>query len=1344
MNSKLLSLLLVFAVGGAVFAADDIYVARENENASDEPCEGRGTQALPYKTIQAAVNAAGVGATVWVDEGVYADEPTTDPDGEKVRVAITNVRINLISLKGREKTHIVGAHGTGDHGHGEGAVRGIYVNKADVVIAGFTIRDCAVASTSKNGGGVRLAGTGNCLAQCIIENCVAQRGGGVMGGMSLGCWFRRNVCTEDSTVGGAALYNGGALNSLFTENRDLSTGLGFVIAYPGSIVGCTVAGNIADCMASKYSTSTYVFYNSVFADNRGLRIGTVNIALTNCAFKATTTAYNTEGSGLCKSDLADNAFLSPRTGDWRMTSAAGVEAVGDAKWLANISLPAAAEKYRYLDALGKAIPTSGAITCGAIQETVEAPCGALGFSETFAVDGAGDDGSELPPMANYMRPAEYPTMLKVKAAAVNDTNLVYYSYGKTVRPPRQDGWICIVPPPTGSETLTPNYATAVVYADAVNGNDAWDGSAATHEADTLIGPKKTLQAAVDATPAGTGGITGTDKNAKWSLVIAAKGTYDEGGAVSSAVALSNRVCITGNRRVRILAKEGPKKTLIVGAPDPLSQGLGPNAMRCVAIEVPSVVQGFTLTGGYTDDSETESNATRAGGVCGNSSADRIAADCIITNNFAGHGAGIRYARAYRCRIWGNSTSRSDGSSRSAVLVSSLLGGQRGNVDCLVGGGSTCYNTTIVGEVNTATGSTSFYDVLIDSPSVAHAVTAVGCYSRKGFGSTSGAADCSTGPVEFVDEANGDCRLPVDSLAFGQGKASMETIYKFACEDLEGNFMKFADGATVPGAFQRPADVLNLTVNVPEGGQVTVSGGVVGRNVLADGATVTVANDTACGRNCLGFEVDGAFVAGPSYTYVSPDRGTVSNRTVTAVYSTDWYVNPDSTVGDDANDGFTPETPKRTLKGAMSAAVVAGDTVHAAKGVYREEEMKQTDKCAAGTVLADVIIMNRVAVPSGVTLLADEGPEKTAIEGRSATDPDEHGLGTDAVRCVFLAKGASVRGFTIRNGRSRAQDGSVDDAYAGGILGCGSAEGTVENCIITNCVAYRGGAGHSLTFLNCRIFDNTGVERGAVSRLSSFYGCIIDRCTGSEPVDYFTTISNCTFGTQTSVTLGNAQSGSRIYDSIILCDIGLKVENVYRSAYLTTSTSRTFDGCLRVQKAFLQLDADYAPVLGANVAIDKVPLADEPAADEVDCYGRQRVYNGARDLGAVDADWRGVYAKALGRGLTVETASPYAVTNEAGRVFLPKGELTVAWGREEAPEAVHRLQAHVTGAGVLSATLNDAAEPFATVTKGDPVELSQKVAGRNTFAFDYAPGQDDGGGAELFGFKRDIGLLLLVR
>ena len=83
---KMLLQMILSLAAGAAFATD-IYVARESAQASDEPCEGRGTRALPYKTIQAAVDAAPDGANIWVGRGVYADTPTTS-DSVLTRVVI--------------------------------------------------------------------------------------------------------------------------------------------------------------------------------------------------------------------------------------------------------------------------------------------------------------------------------------------------------------------------------------------------------------------------------------------------------------------------------------------------------------------------------------------------------------------------------------------------------------------------------------------------------------------------------------------------------------------------------------------------------------------------------------------------------------------------------------------------------------------------------------------------------------------------------------------------------------------------------------------------------------------------------------------------------------------------------------------------------------------------------------------------------------------------------------------------------------------------------------------------------------------------------------------------------
>ena len=127
-------MVLVTAVAAAVACADDIYV----------DCNGT----KDYATIQAAVNAASAGDTVWVLPGVYDAGGYVDANGYTNRVYI-NKSIRLVATSSNpDDTHIVGALDTtpsGDvHGRGPAAVRGIYVpstvDAADIVVKGFTIR----------------------------------------------------------------------------------------------------------------------------------------------------------------------------------------------------------------------------------------------------------------------------------------------------------------------------------------------------------------------------------------------------------------------------------------------------------------------------------------------------------------------------------------------------------------------------------------------------------------------------------------------------------------------------------------------------------------------------------------------------------------------------------------------------------------------------------------------------------------------------------------------------------------------------------------------------------------------------------------------------------------------------------------------------------------------------------------------------------------------------------------------------------------------------------------------------------------------------------------------------
>ena len=120
--------------------------------------------------------------------------------------------------------------------------------------------------------------------------------------------------------------------------------------------------------------------------------------------------------------------------------------------------------------------------------------------------------------------------------------------------------------------------------------------------------------------------------------------------------------------------------------------------------------------------------------------------------------------------------------------------------------------------------------------------------------------------------------------------------------------------------------------------------------------------------------------------------------------------------------------------------INGDTVLVNPGVYQSSGYAAPD----GT-LTTVDVTNTITVQSANGLAA------TSINGNNV------------MRCVYLASGASLIGFTLTGGT--AQNG-------GGIY-CASTAGTViSNCLVTaNAASNQGGGAYQGTFFNCTISDN---------------------------------------------------------------------------------------------------------------------------------------------------------------------------------------------------------------------------------------------------------------------------------
>jgi hypothetical protein len=116
------------------------------------------------------------------------------------------------------------------------------------------------------------------------------------------------------------------------------------------------------------------------------------------------------------------------------------------------------------------------------------------------------------------------------------------------------------------------------------------------------------------------------------------------------------------------------------------------------------------------------------------------------------------------------------------------------------------------------------------------------------------------------------------------------------------------------------------------------------------------------------------------------------------------------------------TAAAIIQDAVDAAV-AGDEIVVTNGIY------PTGGRAVGTNL----LANRVAVDKPVTLRSVNGPRFTVIQGEQVLAATN-----GAVRCVYLADGASLSGFTLTNGATRSvYDFPANRESSGGGIWCES-------------------------------------------------------------------------------------------------------------------------------------------------------------------------------------------------------------------------------------------------------------------------------------------------------------------
>ena len=232
----------------------------------------------PYYTIQAGVEAAEAGETVFVRNGIHdvggALDGFSTPMSNRVYLAKS---LTLVG-ESKEGAIIKGAHATEEVddkglGCGANAVRCLGINADNVVVSNLTLTGGATHNTTagndkeeNNGGGVYVANgrTGVVLVDCIVSNNVARRAGALRYGndgavnhgncLLVRTWVHDNKAVErDPAVRGCL-----AAHCLFTRHYSSAT-----MTYAATFVNCT----FADGFGRNHSGSVNVRgYNCLFAD----------------------------------------------------------------------------------------------------------------------------------------------------------------------------------------------------------------------------------------------------------------------------------------------------------------------------------------------------------------------------------------------------------------------------------------------------------------------------------------------------------------------------------------------------------------------------------------------------------------------------------------------------------------------------------------------------------------------------------------------------------------------------------------------------------------------------------------------------------------------------------------------------------------------------------------------------------------------------------------------------------------------------------------------------------------------------------------------------------------------
>ena len=448
-------------------------------------------------------------------------------------------------------------------------------------------------------------------------------------------------------------------------------------------------------------------------------------------------------------------------------------------------------------------------------------------------------------------------------------------------------------------------------------------------------------------------------------------------------------------------------------------------------------------------------------VTGNSAPDGAGAfnctlnNCTLTSNSAAHtGGGSYYGTLNNCVLTSNSAANSAGGVFDGTLNNCTL---TGNSASRQGGGA--YACTLNNCV-------IYYNLAAANPNYNGGTVNYCC--------TTPLPGSGTGNIDAEPQLASDSHLSLASPCRGAGSAAYASG-----KDIDGepwaNPPSIGCDELYAGTATGPLSVSLLApyTNVVAGYTANFAAAIAGRLTASqwDFGDATVASNRPYASHAWGAPGDYLVVL---RAYNDSNPGGVSATAMVHVTQPVHYVAANSP------SPLAPYTSWATaatnIQDAVDAATVLGALVLVNDGVY-----------STGGRVVSGALTNRVAVTMPLVVRSVNGPEVTVVCGYQVPGTLN---GDSGVRCVYLAGGATLAGFTLTNGATRAAGDQTQEQSGGGVW-CASASAVVSNCLVTGNSAYHYGGGTYLgTLYNCALTGNSAYSSGGGASFGTLNNCTL--------------------------------------------------------------------------------------------------------------------------------------------------------------------------------------------------------------------------------------------------------------